>query len=927
MKGPNGTLRLVVDTPFRKRPVAGIPLRTLAREGLLSSPAYARACEIEQAEGHHVGLREAIARHATWFSICLLVAGTIFFVAANWQAFGFYTRVGLVALAMVANCVYAAHLGLDGLRGRAVALLGGLCFGPVMAIYGQHFQTGADAHQLFATWMLVMAVFALGTRFVGAWVVVWALAHVSTLSWMEQILGLSPDDDDGVIVLVALMVGNLAVWVGLESANDLRAWKNKAPCFGSRASTRWLVDVCALGFLGPGAILTATVIFESRVPAGAHVAATLFVLVAPAAVFGYLRRWADMVVLSLALVALAFVLTMLMSKAIFDGLDLDEIGVMLVGLLVCVLVWIIARVSLTARSSELYRSATFVAETLETQSNDDATGATTQWTMAELWQRLADEELVSAIDDKSPPQLRAALGYASDASTPVLTSILVAVGTWIGALMIGGYLLIGTEIHETPLAAGILGSIMFIAAIVISRGATSIALVQLVWIAAVSGQLLMTAGMFKAFDNDATEHGLPVLLFALQIPAIVFARQRAYQIASVIACGAHLSWWVFASELQASFVLELAIVATYAVIARLWCRDDPTQSVRMGVWAYGLPIAATVAMLCTGQRPWLHELFSRSRTWSVGPLSPSDLLVGLGLAAVCAWIAAKMIREGGAAKGRHRVALFGAAIVVTLLGTKMPGVLAGIILVTLGLWRRSPYLVVLAYLHLGGFLGLYCYELSLPLLGKSVTVLATGAVAWALARAASSAPTITGAGDRRGLAGQITDLRRIAWGLTLALAIPCWAIWDKYSLIARGQPMLLELRPVDPRSLMQGDYMSLAYKLADRIGTRYPGEDGHVVVELDEHSVARFLRIDDGQPLKDGERRLLFRARDGRPTVRLGAESYLFEEGSAQIYEVAEYGELVVDESGRSVLIGLRDKKHRRLGPALHDTPTTLPSQ
>jgi uncharacterized membrane-anchored protein len=148
--------------------------------------------------------------------------------------------------------------------------------------------------------------------------------------------------------------------------------------------------------------------------------------------------------------------------------------------------------------------------------------------------------------------------------------------------------------------------------------------------------------------------------------------------------------------------------------------------------------------------------------------------------------------------------------------------------------------------------------------------------------------------------------RLLAAGLALALTLPTWAIAQKERLLARGQVVLLELAPVDPRSLIQGDYMRLDYAVAraaddPTVWSRH----GHVVVRLDSAGVARFVRVDDGTPLGASERRLEYRKRNGR--VRIATDAYFFQEGTAGTYAEARYGELRVDDSGGSVLVGLRD--------------------
>jgi uncharacterized membrane-anchored protein len=158
-------------------------------------------------------------------------------------------------------------------------------------------------------------------------------------------------------------------------------------------------------------------------------------------------------------------------------------------------------------------------------------------------------------------------------------------------------------------------------------------------------------------------------------------------------------------------------------------------------------------------------------------------------------------------------------------------------------------------------------------------------------------------------------------GLVLAIGVPTYAIVQKERVLSAGTTMLLELAPVDPRSLIQGDYMRLDYAITSdwRSGRSMPAErartwprDGHIVVTLDSAGVARFVRRHEaGIPLAGGERLLQYRRRGGR--VRVGTDAFYFQEGQARRYEGARYGELRVDASGGSVLVGLRDRNGRPL--------------
>jgi uncharacterized membrane-anchored protein len=153
----------------------------------------------------------------------------------------------------------------------------------------------------------------------------------------------------------------------------------------------------------------------------------------------------------------------------------------------------------------------------------------------------------------------------------------------------------------------------------------------------------------------------------------------------------------------------------------------------------------------------------------------------------------------------------------------------------------------------------------------------------------------------------------ILGGLALALLGPTALVIQKERVLATGRPVLLELAPVDPRSLMQGDYMTLDYALRDNRGRP---RDGHLVLRLDTDGVGRFVRFHTPDvPLAPEEFLLRYRIREGR--VRLGAEAFFFQEGHAERYEGAKYGELRVDPRGTGVLVGLRDAQRQPLGHAV----------
>lgn len=157
-----------------------------------------------------------------------------------------------------------------------------------------------------------------------------------------------------------------------------------------------------------------------------------------------------------------------------------------------------------------------------------------------------------------------------------------------------------------------------------------------------------------------------------------------------------------------------------------------------------------------------------------------------------------------------------------------------------------------------------------------------------------------------------------AFGLVAVLGAANFTIWQRQQVVDHGRRILLALRPVDPRSMLQGDYMALRYGEAafppPGLRAELPAR-GVLVVTVDGQDIATYSRLDDGSPLAANEARLKYKQVDRKSGIRLGAESYFFQEGQADLFRNARYGVLHVDAAGNSVLVGLAGEDGQRIRP------------
>ncbi len=144
------------------------------------------------------------------------------------------------------------------------------------------------------------------------------------------------------------------------------------------------------------------------------------------------------------------------------------------------------------------------------------------------------------------------------------------------------------------------------------------------------------------------------------------------------------------------------------------------------------------------------------------------------------------------------------------------------------------------------------------------------------------------------------------------LAILGWQVRDAEALIASGEVVMLELAPVDPRSLMQGDYMRLAYAIERRtIATEDPAPT--LILTVDGRGIATFARLAKDGAAGTGERAFTAKRQGSGDRITVEPHSFLFQEGRADAFAKARFGIFRVDPEGRHLLVGLADADGRRI--------------
>jgi uncharacterized membrane-anchored protein len=265
--------------------------------------------------------------------------------------------------------------------------------------------------------------------------------------------------------------------------------------------------------------------------------------------------------------------------------------------------------------------------------------------------------------------------------------------------------------------------------------------------------------------------------------------------------------------------------------------------------------------------------------------------------------------------GLRRPWVLGVGLVAAGLAWFLPNLggvwLALVLTATTRRWR----LAVGAALAAAWIIGSFYYQLQWPLATKALVLVGAGVLLGALAwlgppfgsKPLGGLPRPWGPGSGARWAIALTALA--------TLAVVNLAIWEKEALIAQGQPVFAELARVDPRSLMQGDFMRLGFQVPGGVGNELgvPGRERRLVVaRRDPRGVATLQRpARPGEAMGAGELLMELIPKGGRWI--LVSDAWYFKEGDAKRWQAARYGEFRVAPDGRALLVGLVDEELRRI--------------
>lgn len=128
------------------------------------------------------------------------VAGIIFFFAYNWEDLPKFAKLGIVQTLLVTSVLLTVFTRWNILIKQIILTGATFLVGTLFAVFGQIYQTGADAYDLFLGWTLFTILWAVAIRFTPLWLTFIGLLCTTIWLYAMQIV---PDNQWAVTLLTS----------------------------------------------------------------------------------------------------------------------------------------------------------------------------------------------------------------------------------------------------------------------------------------------------------------------------------------------------------------------------------------------------------------------------------------------------------------------------------------------------------------------------------------------------------------------------------------------------------------------------------------------------------------------------------------------------------------------------------------------------
>lgn len=290
------------NSPLEKIPANNQLVEDLYAHGKISKEARDYALELISPRNQW-GLW--VSRLLLTFALTFILLGIVFFFAFNWDKMTPLIKISSIELGIVLSVLGAYFYSLDRPSGQMFLLCATVFVGVFMAVFGQIYQTGVDAYQLFMTWSLLTFGWTLISSFLAQWALWLTITNLFLLLWWEQAIVPTLEVKDLIYIYLSAFNGLALVAHEYFSLQKGYGWLNK----------RWSRDSLLIVFLFLTAYPITTWILAPNLATPAIILSSLFGIVGQgAAYYTYRYKLSDARAITFSVFSICLLLEYLIYK-------------------------------------------------------------------------------------------------------------------------------------------------------------------------------------------------------------------------------------------------------------------------------------------------------------------------------------------------------------------------------------------------------------------------------------------------------------------------------------------------------------------------------------------------------------------------------------------------------------------------------------
>lgn len=146
------------------------------------------------------------------FAVGFTVAGIIFFFAYNWDELNKFFKLAILQILIIGGIVFVLKSNTS-LTVKNIILTGtSMLVGAPFAVFGQIYQTGANAYDFFLGWTIFISIWVIIANYASLWLLYSVLLNTTFYFYTEQVMQTSYF----ILVLMVFVLINFITLTGLK---------------------------------------------------------------------------------------------------------------------------------------------------------------------------------------------------------------------------------------------------------------------------------------------------------------------------------------------------------------------------------------------------------------------------------------------------------------------------------------------------------------------------------------------------------------------------------------------------------------------------------------------------------------------------------------------------------------------------------------